>query len=230
MRFMSFNTQHCFNYITKEIDFKAMADAILSLGADIVGLNEIRGAGEDSDYTAQTERLAALTGMPYFYFAKALDVDGKNPYGNAILSKIPLKEAQTLIIPLPPKEEDSYYEQRCVLKAKTKDGLTLLITHFGLSSKEQENAVKTILSLLNEKRCVLMGDFNLSPDSPLLLPLLEKMSDTAALFPSPLFSFPSDEPHIKIDYILHTPDLTCSFADIPAIVVSDHRPYIADIM
>lgn len=227
---MSFNTQHCFNYITKEIDFKVMADAILSLGADIVGLNEIRGAGEDSDYTAQTERLAALTGMPYFYFAKALDVDGKNPYGNAILSKVPLFDTETFLIPLPPEKEEAYYEQRCVLKAKTKDGLTVLVTHFGLSKEEQQNAVFTVLSLLEKEKCILMGDFNLSPDSPLLLPLFEKMKDTAALFPSPLFSFPSDEPHVKIDYILHTPDLTCSFADIPAIVASDHRPYIAEIM
>ena len=38
MKVMSFNTQHCMNYITKEIDYQIMADAILQCEADIVGL------------------------------------------------------------------------------------------------------------------------------------------------------------------------------------------------
>ena len=46
MKIMSFNTQHCENFITKKIDFEAVAGAITDFGADIVGLNEMRGAGE----------------------------------------------------------------------------------------------------------------------------------------------------------------------------------------
>ena len=72
IRLMSFNTQHCLNYMEQKIDFEIMANAILELGADVVGLNEMRGAGEHPDYTAQVERLAELTGMKYYYFAPAL--------------------------------------------------------------------------------------------------------------------------------------------------------------
>lgn len=32
---MSFNTQHCMNYITKEIDFDVMADAIKKFSPDV---------------------------------------------------------------------------------------------------------------------------------------------------------------------------------------------------
>ena len=39
MKLMSFNTQHCLNYIRQEIDYQVMADAILKCGADVVGLN-----------------------------------------------------------------------------------------------------------------------------------------------------------------------------------------------
>ena len=63
MKFMSFNTQHCLNYIERQIDFEVMAKAIRDTGADIVGLNEMRGAGTDPEYTAQTEKLAELTGL-----------------------------------------------------------------------------------------------------------------------------------------------------------------------
>lgn len=34
MKIMSFNTQHCLNYISREIDFNIMADTIKKCGAD----------------------------------------------------------------------------------------------------------------------------------------------------------------------------------------------------
>ncbi len=37
MKIMTFNTQHCFNYIERKIDFDVMAEAILKTDADIVG-------------------------------------------------------------------------------------------------------------------------------------------------------------------------------------------------
>ena len=37
MKIMSFNTQHCMNYITRKIDFQKMADAIKACDADLVG-------------------------------------------------------------------------------------------------------------------------------------------------------------------------------------------------
>ena len=51
MKVMTFNTQHCLNYLTREIDFDVMAEAIRTCDPDIVGLNEMRGAGSDPEYT-----------------------------------------------------------------------------------------------------------------------------------------------------------------------------------
>ena len=45
LRIMSFNTQHCLNYITRQVDFDRMAEAILECKADIVGLNEMYNLG-----------------------------------------------------------------------------------------------------------------------------------------------------------------------------------------
>ena len=107
-------------------------------------------------------------------------------------------------IPDPPvRDDDAYYETRCVLRARFAEGFTVLISHFGLAKAEARNAVETVLSLLREEKgpVVLMGDFNLEPDSPILAPLFEELTDTAALFPCPLKSWPSDEPEQKIDYI-----------------------------
>ena len=58
MRIMTFNIQHCKNYISKKIDVPAVADAIALLGAEVVVLNEVYGAGAHPAYTAQAEELA----------------------------------------------------------------------------------------------------------------------------------------------------------------------------
>ena len=230
MKIMSFNTQHCMDYINKRIDFHLIAEAILGEGADIVGLNEMRGEGVHPEYTAQTEALSALTGMEHYYFAEAIRVGGDNPYGNAILSRSPILRCETVAIPDPePRRYNGYYESRCVLRAELENGLTVLVTHMGLNPDEQENAVKTVLSLIKDEKCILMGDFNVTPDDPVLAPIRERMRDTAELFKEEKLSFPSDKPYQKIDYIFVSRDLILTDADIPSVVASDHRPHTAEI-
>ena len=230
MNVMSFNTQHCLNYLEQKIDFDIMAKTILELDADIVGLNEMRDVGIDPEYTAQVKKLAELTGMKYFYFAKAITFEGGGPYGNGILSKIPIINAETIIIPEPwPRGYNGYYETRCVLKAELEGGITVLISHFGLNPDEQENAVKTVVENISDKKCIVMGDFNVLPEDPVLNPIKERMKDTAELFDEPKLSWPSDNPDQKIDYIFVSKDVEIISADIPNIISSDHRPYIAKI-
>ena len=122
MKIVSYNTQHGFHFIDKKIELNKLAEAIVSFDADVVGLNEMRGEGADPEYTAQTETLAELTGMPYFYFAKAIDTKG-GPYGNAILSRVPIEKVEVIPIPDPmPRGHKGYYESRCVLKAALAGG------------------------------------------------------------------------------------------------------------
>ncbi len=181
MKIMSFNTQHCLNYISREIDFPLMADTIKALGADLVGLNEMRSEGPDPEYTPQTEKLSELTGMKHYYFARAIN-DNRGPYGNALLSKIPILSAETLIVPEREGEKEARYEQRCLLKARLENGYTVLVIHFGLSDPEKRAAVETVIKNLEEEKCILMGDFNLPPHDPILAPIKARMADTAELF------------------------------------------------
>lgn len=233
IKIMSFNTQHCLNYITRKIDFPRFTEVIRESGADIVGLNEMRGEGEHPEYTAQTETLAESIGL-YCCFAKAIDVRGDNPYGNGLLSRYPIIFAETVKIPDPqPRKYEGYYESRCILKAKidTPEGvLTVLVTHFGLNPDEAENAVTTVIKNAERESCVIMGDFNLTPESAILEPLRAHYFDTAALFDGERLSFPSDKPDRKIDYIFTSRDVKVTTADIPPVVASDHRPYTAEIV
>ena len=232
LKIMSFNTQHCMNYITREIDFEIMAETIRSSGADVVILNEMRGEGEREGFTDQTKILAELCGMPYYYFAKAIDVGSTPaPYGNAIMSKLPIDSAETVHIPDPPVESrigSRWYEHRCIVKASV-GALTFLGVHVGLNPDEQEIAIKTLCDNIPKEKCLLLGDFNMTPENERLLPIKERMRDTADLFTEQKLSIPSDAPTRKIDFIFATRDIEVVSADIPNVVASDHRPHIAEI-
>ena len=71
MKIMSFNTQHCLNFLEQKVDYEIMAQAIKEVGADIVGLNEMFDGGDGSKFGYQTKILSQLTGLENYYFAKA---------------------------------------------------------------------------------------------------------------------------------------------------------------
>ena len=93
----------------------------------------------------------------------------------------------------------------------------------------KQNPLSNLCDNMASERCVVMGDFNMTPDDKLLAPIFERMTDTAKGFCDEKFSFPSDAPDIKIDYIFVSRDAKVLSADIPSIVVSDHRPYVAHV-
>ena len=192
----------------------------------------MRDESDHIEYDAQAKIIAEKLGFNYYYFAEAIRFDGVNPYGNALISRYPIKSAQIIMIPDPKlKVYNGYYETRCVLKATIDVGsdLEILVSHFGLNPDEQVKAVETVVGVLPKEKCVLMGDFNMEPDNEILSPIMQKLYDTAQHFDCPKLSFPSDEPIKKIDYIFTSKDIKVCGADIPAIVSSDHRPHVATI-
>lgn len=74
-----------------------------------------------------------------------------------------------------------------------------------------------------------MGDFNLSPRSPILAPIYERMTDTDLFCKGDHLTFPSDKPEEKIDYIFVSPGIPVTAAEVPEIVASDHRPVTVEI-
>lgn len=99
------------------------------------------------------------------------------------------------------------------------------MTHFGLNPDEQVLAQETVLAQIEDQRCVLMGDFNMTPDAELLQSIRARMTDTAALIQGPTATFPSDRPDRKLDYLFLSRDLTVQSAEILPVIASDHRPY-----
>lgn len=229
MKIMTFNIQSGKNYPDIDtINIRYCAAVIEKYNPDIVGLNEVHDGGK---WGYQTKELAELLGYPYYYFAEAI-IAG-SPYGNAILSKYPLKKAETVMIPDPVKDEDAYYETRCILHAvvEGEEELDVLVTHIGLANGEKVNAVKTIMSLIGNSpsRTALLGDFNMHPDNPLLDEFKGVLCDSANYEKGDYFTFPSDNPAEKIDYIFLSKDIETKKIIIPEEIGSDHRAYLCEV-
>ncbi len=239
MRIMTFNIQHALDYKNQTIDIDLFISKIKQYGADICGLNEVRGDGPVEGYTDQTNAVA--DGLDYNrYFGEAIKVKGTSPYGNALVTSYPIKSSETILISEPSDEykfdEDGdliYYERRCIIKAIVdahgKD-LCVIVTHMGLSDIERKNAVAALCKIIDdiEMPLVLMGDFNTTPDDKVLSPLFDRLSDANLKSVNPSVStYPSYSPEIKIDYIFYR-GLDCIRAETVEEVISDHYPIVAD--
>ncbi len=243
LKVMTYNIQHGHVHLGDHIDLRVVCDVIRRYEPDVIGLNEVRGRGNRADYTAQAEEMAAYLGY-HCYFGRSICIDGTEPYGNAILSKYPIVEASVIRIPDPVDVgECRWFEPRslcrCVIEIPTGEGVTaysgetvelaVYSSHFGLSEAEQEHAVSTALTCLaaEPRPFLLMGDFNMQPDAPLMRPLYSKLNSVDELIEGKK-TFPSDAPSIKIDYIFSSGDIAFVEADVPQVVASDHCPIYAE--
>ncbi len=230
---MTFNVQHLLDYKKQKINVNFFVDAVGKYSPDVCGLNEIRGKGPRIGYTDQTNALADGLGY-YRYFAEAIKVGGKNPYGNAIVSRYPLEDAETVPIPDPVnKTENGGYETRCVLKTIIEvdnKKVSVLVCHMGLVHDERVNAVDTICKIIDETELpvILMGDFNTTPEDSVLKPIYERLSDTDATADEKGdFTYASYDPKAKIDYIFYR-GLECVSVKTIKEIYSDHFPIIAE--
>ncbi len=233
MKIMTFNIQSGRRHPDCEvIDLDFCARVIAKYSPDVVGLNEVNRGGEYGD---QPRLLAEKLGYPYYYFAQAITLAA--PYGNAVLSKYPLKDPKTVIVPDPPvRDEDVYYETRCVLRAAVAlpDGadVRLFVSHFGLAKAERRNAAETVCALLGDapERTVFMGDLNLRPGDAQLDGIRRRLADAADGCPGGNgFTWPSDRPTKKLDYIFASRDAKISGAAPIPEIGSDHLAYMAEI-
>lgn len=233
MKIMTFNIQHGLDYKNQVIDLDLFANFIKKLDPDVCALNEVRGKGNWEGYTDQIGTLTEKTGYNGF-FGEAIKVVGTNPYGNAFLTKYPVKSAEVVHIPdSDDRSEDVHYEHRCAVKAILDvcgQDVMLLVCHIGLAKSEARNAVSVLCDIVdsNDLPCILMGDFNHTKDSGILDPLFERLNDCDDMTEKKgVFTFPSYSPREKIDYILYR-GMKCTDCCVIEEIVSDHFPIVAE--
>lgn len=234
------------------VDLSKHAQVIRDAAPDLCGLNEINSyfpaylaehqvTGTHAD---QTGYLAETSGLPHHFFGKAIQFGSRGDYGNAVISKYPVLEAEAVPIPNPDVfDENRYYETRGIAKVKLDiaGGVTVLQVHVGLAVAESQNAVVKLCELIDstEGPLILMGDFNMCPGNFLLDRIRQRMTEVLPEGEGYVHTFPSwthdaklpgdlsAHPYCKLDYIFvshHFKPVSCR---VEQVRVSDHMPMTA---
>ena len=216
----------------QSVNLEQIAKVICQYDCDIIGLNEVRGAGDSPYYSNQAELLGEMTGRE-FAFAKAVEFPGEGSYGTAILSRFPIKSCET--VKIPQMEDLPNREPRIFLKAVLliPEEVTVFVSHFGGHAREQELAVETFLREIEDisTPVILMGDFNTTPGSGRLDSIYEVMEE--AFLKENRFTFPSFHPVRKIDYIFVNhieKNIHFSKPEVITKIISDHYPLFAEVI
>jgi endonuclease/exonuclease/phosphatase family metal-dependent hydrolase len=215
------------------IDLEAIAKVIRSSEAEIVGLQEV------DIYTSRSgadlhmaKELAEMTDMPYFYFSKGIDYQG-GEYGTAILSKHPLSETNTILLPA---EEGTEQRTISVATVTLEDGLLYQFANTHLDFSSASNALsqaKKIVSYFenSDTPLILVGDFNSTQDSPPIRLLDTDFTRSCKNDCSP--TIPVINPKKTIDFIMYkgSDDFTVrSHQVIQETYASDHLPVMAELV
>ncbi|OQC00883.1 MAG: Endonuclease/Exonuclease/phosphatase family protein [Firmicutes bacterium ADurb.Bin099] len=214
-------------------DLAQSAEVIKEYAPDILALNEVHYNIRFSGFVKQAEEINKLLNYEYMYYGKAGAIK-EGFQGNALFSRYPVKTVHTVLVDQPAVlDEDVYYEQRSFIDSVIDIGkdLHVIVTHFGLAEGERKNALDLLIPIFRQHRksLVFMGDLNLEPHEEQLKSISGILKDTAAISNKKYFTFPSDIPDRKIDYIFVSHDIKVNDIVVPLTTASDHLPYIADV-
>lgn len=215
------------------IDISAIANVIKQQQPDLVALQEVDAYTNRSGKTInQAAEIAKQSGMPYYFFAKAIDHDG-GEYGVAILSRYPLENMTNNPLPT---EESTKGEHRTlatvtvVLPQQKK--IIFACTHLDAQAKDTNRFLQiTKIATLLEKQeypLIIAGDFNAEPGSRVVNELDKYF--TRSCITNCGFTIPQINPNKIIDYIAfrHSNMFTVTeHRVIDEKYASDHLPVLA---
>ena len=179
-------------------DITRAADVIKS--ADIVGIQEAYAAGWLNRIglgTPQTEALAQTGDFGYLFAATRYRWFRENR-GNALLSKIPIK--QWRVVMLPDQSGNSFRNMVIAKFFWQETEITLINTHLHTTRGREQQLATVLEEFAKHPRAILLGDFNSPRDTPLLAEFLQQNESLVADAVG-LAGIESNDPK-RIDWIL----------------------------
>ncbi|WP_346836470.1 endonuclease/exonuclease/phosphatase family protein [Microbulbifer sp. SAOS-129_SWC] len=246
LRVMTYNVHSC-RGVDGKLSPQRIARVIARYNPDVVALQELDVMRERSGGLDQAQRLARLLAMD-FHFQPALHLEEER-YGDAILSRVPMRMVKKDILPGPPSTKPGLFnpaadEPRGAVWVEVTHGdhkVQIFNTHLGLGKAERLLQVDALLGpeWLSHPSCngpkVLLGDFNALPNAAEIKRLLGPLRDAQVQAPdhTPRGTFFSRMPKVRIDHIFVSPGLKVQRIIVPNTELSrqasDHLPLIADI-
>ncbi len=239
MRVLTFNLHHGVG-LDGVLDLDRTARVIEGAAVDVVALQEVdRHFGPRSGYVDQAGWLGDRLGLQVAY-GPVVDrgpIDAASPggphrqYGIALLSRSPIAQPRSLLLPRPRGGE-----QRGLLGAHVEaDGVVVRVvcTHLQVRSRTERLAQAREVAAsvaASDGPVVLMGDLNARPDAPEIAPLTDALVDAwATAGHGDGHTFDAAAPYARIDYVLTSPVVVARQVAVLVTDASDHRPVVADL-
>jgi endonuclease/exonuclease/phosphatase family metal-dependent hydrolase len=204
-----------------------IAEALRPLSADIICFQEIHQRLPWSGREDQPLVLSRIL-QRRFLFQRNLRI-GFGGYGLGIATRGQAAAVRERLL-------TSGKEQRGALEV-TVTGLpafrriVVFCTHWGLDTNERSVQAAELAAAVNEasRPVIVCGDFNEGPDGPAVMALIRETGLIDSGAAQNCATFVSDTPGVRIDYILHSPDLAAERVVVLQSPASDHLPVWSDL-
>ena len=239
LRVMTYNVHRCIG-----LDGKAAPERIARIIArhepDIIALQELDVGQPRTHRIDQTERIARLLRMSY-HFPPVIALE-RGQYGNAILSRYPMRLMQAE--QLPQWGNLRYLEPRGALWVTVDiDGVAVQVIncHLSIWPSERFAQASALIGVrwLADPRCqspvVFCGDLNATPGSPTYRRLMGAVHDSQSAMKTSRIprTWSSRYPISRLDHIFLSPDITVSKVTVPWTmldqIASDHLPLLVQM-
>jgi endonuclease/exonuclease/phosphatase family metal-dependent hydrolase len=241
LKVLTYNIHKGFNYSNSRFILHQIKEMLLSVGPDIVFLQEIHGRHEKhalniSDWpkASQFEFLAEEI-WPYYVYGKNA-VYRKGDHGNAILSKYPFEFWENIDVSIQKRASRSLLHGAICLGDKRI--LHIVCVHLGLLRFERDKQIRTLCERIQYKiprvdPLLIAGDFNdwrshINHQLETSLGLAEVFKTLRGSYAR---SFPAWQPAFPIDRIYYRglkPEVCKRFNQYPWRNLSDHLPLYAE--
>jgi endonuclease/exonuclease/phosphatase family metal-dependent hydrolase/glycosyltransferase involved in cell wall biosynthesis len=240
LRILTYNVHSCVG-LDGKLSISRIARVLAQCDADIVALQELDVRQVRTGLADQAHELAQCLGMKFQFFHPTR-TNGTEHFGNAVLSRLPLRLVRAGT--LPGDDLRAGREPRNVIwVAIEMEGgeVQLLNTHLGLLTQERLRQVETLLGpeWLTHPECrnpvIVCGDFNMRPGSLPYRRLRTQLRDAQQSLSGhrPKGTWLSPFPIRRIDHVFLSPGLEVASIQVPANhlarIASDHLPLVVDL-
>jgi endonuclease/exonuclease/phosphatase family metal-dependent hydrolase len=251
VRIATFNILHGRSPEDGRVDVDRLAEAIRSLDADVLGLQEVdrdQPRSMNADLTAvaaeamgavDSQFVAALAGTPGgTWMAATGEEQPGSAYGIALLSRMPVISWRVVRLPMLRSRVPVVFrgerrprvvrDEPRVAVAAVLEGpgrrFTVATTHLSFVPGWNVLQLRRLMRALSGTRepLVLTGDLNMDPDQVRRITRLRAVAEGA--------TFPADDPARQLDHVLVRGPVTASGpVEIPRLPLSDHRALVVPV-
>lgn len=242
LRVLSYNIHQGLTIHRRQIAISILKEAIKSLRADVVLLQEVAGStGPESDGEGVTAfQLEALADeiWPYHAYGRNSVFSG-GFHGNAILSRYPIHDARNFDITVRPLDKRGLLHGLIEIP-DTALSVHVMAVHLGLLQYERHRQLRKVCHYIQRQAgeaspCLMAGDFNdwREKASRRLSRRLRMKEAFLAQYARHARTFPSRFPFLRLDRIYFRGvelERATRLKGRPWFYLSDHLPLLADFV